>query len=166
MFAECGIVPSGRLAATPAEAVSAARDLGYPAMLKAQVVDGGRRKAGAVVQVGDDAAARTEAAPLFAASVRGRRGEALLVERRVSAQHEFCISYLLDYASERLWFLFSVLGKADADAPPAGEVLRVPAAVRRGPDLGPLAEFCARTCGGTICSLPRSVRTWSWATTA
>ena len=39
-------VPEGRIARTPAEAEKIARDIGCPVMVKAQVLTGGRGKAG------------------------------------------------------------------------------------------------------------------------
>jgi succinyl-CoA synthetase beta subunit len=144
LFAESGIaVPVGRLAATPAEAASAARDLGYPVMLKAQVVGDRREAAGGVVQVADDGAAIREAARLLSSSILGRRAESLLVERRVTARSELYISYFLDYASEQLWLLLGLSGGESVDALPADEVLRVPVAARRGPDLSSLRRFLA-----------------------
>ncbi|MCX6093575.1 MAG: acetate--CoA ligase family protein [Candidatus Bipolaricaulota bacterium] len=142
LFAECGIaVPAGKVVTSAAEAESAARDLGYPVMLKAQVLGGGRGKAGGVAQAGDDAAVQKEARRLLGSSLRDLRIEALLVERRVPARGELYISYFLDYASEQLWLLFSSSGGMEVEALPADKVLRLPVAVRRGPDLAALRSF-------------------------
>src|SRR3712207_9407499 len=47
LFSKHGVpVPEGRAAASVPEAVEAADELGYPVVVKAQVLIGGRRKAG------------------------------------------------------------------------------------------------------------------------
>ncbi|MEN6369089.1 MAG: ATP-grasp domain-containing protein [Thermotogota bacterium] len=145
LFAESGImVPAGKVVTSSAEAAAAARDFGYPVMLKAQVLGGGRGKAGGVAQAGDDAAVQNEARRLLGSSVRDLRVEALLVERRVPARGELYISYFLDYASEQLWLLFSSSGGMEVEALPADRLLRLPVAVRRGPDLVALRSFLAK----------------------
>ena len=56
LFVEYGIpVPEGDVAQTPDEALSIARKAGFPVVLKAQVLVGGRGKAGGVKVVGNDA---------------------------------------------------------------------------------------------------------------
>ncbi len=138
------MVPAGKVVTSSAEAAAAARDFGYPVMLKAQVLGGGRGKAGGVAQAGDDAAVQNEARRLLGSSVRDLRVEALLVERRVPARGELYISYFLDYASEQLWLLFSSSGGMEVEALPADRLLRLPVAVRRGPDLVALRSFLAK----------------------
>ena len=54
LFAKHGVpVPEGRPAATVEEAVAAAEELGYPCVIKAQVLIGGRGKAGGIKVAGD-----------------------------------------------------------------------------------------------------------------
>ena len=56
LFSKHGVpVPDGRPAATVAEAVAAAEELGYPVVIKAQVQIGGRGKAGGIKLAADRA---------------------------------------------------------------------------------------------------------------
>ncbi|MDD4903665.1 MAG: acetate--CoA ligase family protein [Candidatus Bipolaricaulis sp.] len=144
LFAGCGIpIPAGKVVSSAAEAEAAARDVGFPVMVKAQVLGGGRGKAGGVAQAPDAATVRREAERLLASSVRDLRIEALLVERRVPAKGELYISYFLDYASEQLWLLFSPKGGVEVEGLPEDQVLRLPVSIRKGPDLKALQRFAA-----------------------
>ena len=59
LFAKHGIaVPSGEVAGTVDEAVAAAERIGYPCAVKAQVLIGGRGKAGGIKIAKDAAEAR------------------------------------------------------------------------------------------------------------
>ena len=60
-LAGCGMrIPRGRVARTPDEARRAAEEIGGPVVIKAQILAGGRGKAGGVLR----AASPTEAEPL------------------------------------------------------------------------------------------------------
>jgi succinyl-CoA synthetase beta subunit len=79
LIAECGVpVPAGRIASTPAEAVAAAEDLGYPVAVKA-LGFAHKSEAGAVQLHLADAAAVKNAANRLAGS-----GTGLLVEMMIT----------------------------------------------------------------------------------
>src|SRR3954470_21289341 len=62
LFAKHGIaVPSGEVAATVEEAAAAAERIGYPCAIKAQVLIGGRGKAGGIKIAADAGEARAHA---------------------------------------------------------------------------------------------------------
>ena len=62
LFAGHGLpVPAGRHARTPEEAVAAAGEIGYPVAVKAQVLIGGRGKAGGIKIAADADQAREHA---------------------------------------------------------------------------------------------------------
>ncbi len=64
LFARHGIpVPSGKPAATVDEAVAAADEIGYPCVVKAQVLIGGRGKAGGIKLAKDRARGRGRTPP-------------------------------------------------------------------------------------------------------
>src|SRR3954453_756015 len=66
LFAKHGIaVPSGEVAATVDEAVAAAARIGYPCAIKAQVLIGGRGKAGGIKIAKDADEAREFAAAII-----------------------------------------------------------------------------------------------------
>jgi succinyl-CoA synthetase beta subunit len=93
-FSEAGIpVPEGRLVEDAAGARAAAAGMGSPCVLKAQVLRGGRGKAG-LIQFADGAEeAERKAAGLFASPHGVRK---LLVERAVAVERELYLSLTLD----------------------------------------------------------------------
>lgn len=142
LFREHGIaVPEGHLARTAAEAEAAAQALRGGVMLKAQVLSGGRGKAGGVQQAPNAASARQRAEELLGSTIRGLPVDALWVEERVTHHREMYMSFFLDYATEQLWWLFSPNGGVDVEAIPAADVLRVPVSLRSGPEWSALTPF-------------------------
>lgn len=91
-FAAAGIaVPRSVLAADEESVVSA--DVGWPRVLKSQVLRGGRGKAGLVVMARDAGTAGSEARRLFASEHQVKR---ILVEEAVSFVREIYIAITLD----------------------------------------------------------------------
>src|SRR2546423_15384697 len=64
-------VPTGRPASTVEEAVAAADEIGYPAVIKAQVQIGGRGKAGGIKIAEERAEAREHAEAILGMEIRG-----------------------------------------------------------------------------------------------
>jgi len=94
-FAAAGMaVPRSVLAEHPDAAVAA--DLGWPRVLKSQVLRGGRGKAGLVVMARDQAAARSEATRLFASEHGVKR---ILVEEAVRFERELYLAITVDPVS-------------------------------------------------------------------
>src|SRR5262249_57712722 len=82
LFARFGIpVSDGRLATTPEEARAAAEEIGGQVVVKAQVLTGGRGKAGGIklAENPDDAAAKAEA--ILGMDIRGHVVRRLWIER-------------------------------------------------------------------------------------
>jgi succinyl-CoA synthetase beta subunit len=76
LFAKHGIaVPSGEVAETVADAVAAAERIGYPCAIKAQVLIGGRGKAGGVKIAQDKAEAERYADDIIGMDITGPHGE-------------------------------------------------------------------------------------------
>lgn len=125
-------VPRGRLAATPEEAEKAAREMGGGGVLKAQLLVGGRGKAGLIKLVKSPEEARKVAAELL------QKCPKLLVEELVQIEKELYVALLVDRDAKEEVLLASAAGGVDIEA--AGK--RV---LRRGldPHLG-LREFHAR----------------------
>ncbi|MCX7024162.1 MAG: acetate--CoA ligase family protein [Spirochaetes bacterium] len=93
-FAAEGIpVPNGILAVTVDETVAAADGIGYPCVLKSQILRGGRGKAGLVVPVRGADTARREAARLFASEQGVRK---ILVEEAVAIDRELYLAITVD----------------------------------------------------------------------
>ena len=92
LLARCGLgVPAGMLAETPQEVFDAARQLNKPVVVKAQVLMGGRMKAGGVRFADTPSEARTAAEEILGNELRGQAVRAVLVEERIpSVAQVFC----------------------------------------------------------------------------
>jgi len=109
LFAEAKIpLPEGRVAATVDEAVAAANALGYPVVLKSQVLSGGRGKAGGIQFAHSEAEARDKAAALFRLTIKGYPVEKLLVEKKLAVAQEFYLGVTID----RTRYQWTVIGSA------------------------------------------------------
>ena len=72
LFKQFGIpVSEGRLATTPEQARTAAEELGGPVVVKAQVLTGGRGKAGGVKLADDPGDAEQKAQDIIGLDIRG-----------------------------------------------------------------------------------------------
>ncbi len=114
-------VPAGRLARTPEEAAAACAELGGTAVLKAQVHQGGRGKAGLVRTVRREDAAAAAAAMLTQRHA-GEPVASILVEERIQPEAEWYVAVLMDDVTGRPVVLASLTGGVDVEAsvvPPA-----------------------------------------------
>ena len=107
-------VPRGRLVHSPEEAAAACEELGGVAILKAQVRQGGRGKAGLIRRV-DSGEVAPVAADLLATSLTGEPVQALLVEEPVAAGGEWYAAVTMDDLSGRPVALVSLKGGVDIE---------------------------------------------------
>jgi succinyl-CoA synthetase beta subunit len=97
LFKKYGIpVPKSQVVHDPADVGSALELVGLPAVIKAQVLAGGRGKAGGVVVVNSGEEARREASRIMDLSIGGERPTALLVEQASTHTGEMYLSITLD----------------------------------------------------------------------
>jgi succinyl-CoA synthetase beta subunit len=123
LFAAHGIaVPSGQVAATVDDAVAAAERIGYPCAIKAQVLIGGRGKAGGIKIAADAAEARAHAEAILGMDIRGPRGEGpfrverVWVEAGSEIAAEYYASVILDRGEKKLLAMVSARGGMDIEA--------------------------------------------------
>jgi succinyl-CoA synthetase beta subunit len=123
LFAAHGIaVPSGEVASTVEEAVAAAERIGYPCAIKAQVLIGGRGKAGGIKIAADAEEARAHADAILGMDIRGPRGEGPFRVERVWVEGgseiaaEYYASVILDRGEEKLLAMVSAKGGMDIEA--------------------------------------------------
>lgn len=128
LFASHGIaVPSGEVAATVDEAVAAAERVGFPCAIKAQVLIGGRGKAGGIKIAADAGEAREHADAILGMDIRGPRGEGpfrvhqVWVERGSEIAAEHYASVILDRSEKKLLAMVSAKGGMDIEAVAAEE---------------------------------------------
>jgi len=107
-------MPSG-VARTIEEAAACAATLGYPVVVKAQVLAGGRGKAGGVKPVQDETALRASAASLFGMTIKGETCDTLLVAKAADIAHEFYAGVTLDAAAGAPVLIFCAEGGMDIE---------------------------------------------------
>ena len=111
LFARFGIpVSDGILATTAAEARTAATQIGSPVMVKAQVLVGGRGKAGGIKVAADPDAAEQHAARILGMDIRGHVVRRLWVERASDIEREYYFSITLDRGAKRPLFMLTTAG--------------------------------------------------------
>jgi len=135
LFQEAGVsIPSGVLLTSPAEVEEAARRIPFPAVLKAQVLTGGRKKAGGVALVWDLEEARGEAEHLLGLEIRGLRPKGLLFEEQVQVREELYLAITYDTVAKEAVVLLSKEGgvEVEAEAARPGRVIRYPFDIRQG----------------------------------
>jgi succinyl-CoA synthetase beta subunit len=123
LFAKHGIsVPSGEVADTVEEAVAAAERIGYPCAIKAQVLIGGRGKAGGIKIAGDAEEARAHAEAIIGMDIVGPHGEGpfrvdqVWVEGGSDIAEEYYASIILDRGEKKLLAMVSAKGGMDIEA--------------------------------------------------
>jgi succinyl-CoA synthetase beta subunit len=115
-------VPSGEVAATVDEAVAAAERIGYPCAIKAQVLIGGRGKAGGIKIAAGREEAEQHAGAILGMDIRGPRGEGpfrverVWVEAGSEIATEYYASVILDRGEKRLLAMVSARGGMDIEA--------------------------------------------------
>ena len=127
LFAKHGIaVPSGEVATTVEDAVAAAERIGYPVAIKAQVLIGGRGKAGGVKIAKDVDEARQYATDIIGMDIVGPHGEgpfrvdSVWVEGGSDIAEEYYASIILDRGEKKLLAMVSAKGGMDIEAVAAG----------------------------------------------
>lgn len=127
LFSSYGIkVPRSRLAMDAREAAAAAREIGFPAVIKAQVLSGGRGKAGGVVVVQTPEAAASEAGRILNLRVAGEPTRSLLVEESVDHVEELYLSVSLQRERRTFVALASRSGGMEVEASARGAMLELP----------------------------------------
>jgi succinyl-CoA synthetase beta subunit len=116
LFARHGLeVSDGRAVTTVEDAVAAANEIGYPVVVKAQVLIGGRGKAGGVKLADDEAQAREHAANILGLDIKGHIVRTLWIEHASDIATEYYASVLLDRSAKQPMVIFSVEGGVEIE---------------------------------------------------
>ncbi|HSK89926.1 MAG TPA: ADP-forming succinate--CoA ligase subunit beta [Euzebyales bacterium] len=107
--------PRGEIATTPDEAHGHAQRFGVPVMVKAQVLTGGRGKAGGVKYCADADEARDRAADILGLDISGHTVEKVLVEPASDLAEEYYLSVLYDRTSKGYKVIASVEGGVEIE---------------------------------------------------
>jgi succinyl-CoA synthetase beta subunit len=116
LFARHGLeVSAGKAVTTVEDAVAAANAVGYPVVVKAQVLIGGRGKAGGVKLADDEAQAREHAGNILGMDIHGHTVRTLWIEHASDIATEYYASVLLDRAAKQPLVMFSTEGGVDIE---------------------------------------------------
>jgi succinyl-CoA synthetase beta subunit len=116
LFRRFGIpISEGRLATSPAEARQAASDLGGPVVVKAQVLTGGRGKAGGIKLADSPQEAEARAREILGLDIRGHVVHKLWIERASEIAKEYYLSVTFDRGAKRPLFMFTTQGGVDIE---------------------------------------------------
>ena len=116
LFRRFGIpVSEGRLATTPAEARSAAEQIGGPVVVKAQVLTGGRGKAGGVKLADGPQDAEQKAKDIIGLDINGHIVEKLYIESASDIAKEYYLSVTFDRGEKKPLFMFTTRGGVEIE---------------------------------------------------
>ena len=107
--------PQGQIATTPEQAEALATEYGVPVMVKAQVLTGGRGKAGGVKYCPDAAAAKAAAEAILGLDIKGHVVHKVLVEKASDIGEEYYLSILHDRVSKGYKAICSVEGGVEIE---------------------------------------------------
>ena len=115
-------VPSGKVAHDVKAAVEAAEEIGYPCVVKAQVLIGGRGKAGGIKVAKDRDEAEAAAEAILGMDITGPHGEGpftvhqVWVEGASDIESEYYFSFILDRSAKKVMAMLSTTGGMDVEA--------------------------------------------------
>src|SRR5689334_11792008 len=116
LFARHGIpVPAGKPATSVQEAVAAAEEIGYPCVVKAQVLIGGRGKAGGIKVAKDRAEAERYATDILGMDIRGFTVHEVWIEAASDIASEYYASIVFDRAAKAPLVMLSTQGGVDIE---------------------------------------------------
>ncbi len=116
LFAKAGIpVPRGRVAASVDETVQIMREHPVPSVVKAQVLIGGRGKAGGIKFCTNADDVKEPAAAILGMTIKGEVAHRVLIEERVDIARELYLSITVDRASKRPIVIASAMGGMDIE---------------------------------------------------
>jgi succinyl-CoA synthetase beta subunit len=116
LIAGAGIpVSEGRLATTPEEARAAAEELGGAVVVKAQVLTGGRGKAGGIKLADDPADAEAKARDILGLDINGHVVRKLWIERASDIAKEYYLSITFDRGAKKLLYMLTTEGGVEIE---------------------------------------------------
>ena len=116
LLARFGIpVSAGRVATTAAQARAAAEELDGPVVVKAQVLTGGRGKAGGVKLAEGPDEAEARAAEILGLDIRGHTVRRLWIETASDIEREYYLSVALDRGAGQALLMFTTQGGVEIE---------------------------------------------------
>ncbi len=116
LFRQAGLaVPAGDVAATPLQARELAVRYGSAVAVKAQVLVGGRMKAGGIRLVSSPPAAAQAAQDILGMDIKGHTVRKVLIEARSEIVQELYLAAMVDRDAQRLMLMASAAGGIDIE---------------------------------------------------
>ncbi|MHA1713263.1 MAG: ADP-forming succinate--CoA ligase subunit beta [Candidatus Ranarchaeia archaeon] len=116
LYAQAGIeIPRGNVIASSDEAVLAAKNLGTPVVLKAQILAGGRGKAGGIKFADSPEKAKEIASVLLGSTIKGHIVSKLLVEQKLAIAQEIYLGVTIDREARKFVAIVSPSGGIDIE---------------------------------------------------
>ena len=116
LFSRFGIpVSDGQVADTPEQAREAAERLAAPVVVKAQVLVGGRGKAGGIKLAADPAEAEAHARAILGMDIRGHTVRRLWIEHSSDIEREYYFSLTFDRGAKRPLLMLTTAGGIDIE---------------------------------------------------
>ncbi len=115
-------VPEGFVVSSPDQI----RSVRGPVMVKAQVLMGGRGKAGGIRPADSVEDARKAASAILDLNISGYIAKEVLVERRLDVAKELYLGMTIDRSRKCLLMMASASGGMDIESVPEGEILMLP----------------------------------------
>lgn len=117
--------PSGVVAGTVEELTKLQDSLHYPVVVKAQVLVGGRGKAGGIQFGTDWASTKEHAAKILKMRISDLPVRKVMVVQKLDFAHEFYLSFLLDRSSRSIMLMASARGGVDIEGVPDSDIHKV-----------------------------------------
>src|SRR5213083_744728 len=108
-------VSEGRLATSPEEARAAAEEIGGPAVVKAQVLTGGRGKAGGIKLADDPQDAERKAEEILGLDITGHVVRKLWIESASEIAKEYYLSVTFDRGAKEALFMLTTEGGVEIE---------------------------------------------------
>src|SRR5436309_2739082 len=116
LFKRHGIpVSDGRLATSPEEARAAAEELGGPVVVKAQVLTGGRGKAGGIKLASTPDEAEARARDILGLDIRGHVVRKLWIEQASEIAKEYYLSITFDRGEQKALLMLTTEAGIDIE---------------------------------------------------
>ena len=116
IFGQYGVpVPEGEVATTPEEAREIAQRIGGPVVVKAQVLVGGRGKAGGVKLAKTPEEAEEKAREILGMDIKGLTVKKVLIDPAADIQDEIYLGMIIDRARQRVVMMASAEGGVEIE---------------------------------------------------
>jgi len=161
-FKKAGIpVPEGEAVDTAEAAVAAAEKIGKPVVVKAQVLAGGRGKAGGVKLASTPEEAGQAAAEILGMDIKGLTVKQVLVEEQLAIKQEFYAGLIINSAQEVRGpvLMFSPEGGMDIESVPEDKIATLNVDVIKGLMIHDTLDMCVSmgVTGGALRPLADAV---------